>query len=90
MKKLYKYQESFGRMGDLSGVFIADEKEIAAIRDKKINFGEILGKHSDITGTMSSEYLFELSDKKDLIKLFQEHVGTVGINPLSYYEPEDE
>jgi hypothetical protein len=33
VKKLYKYDESFGRMGELSGVFVADHRDVDRLMD---------------------------------------------------------
>ena len=46
MKGLYEFYWECGRQGDLTGVFIADSESVAALLDKEIYFGEVLGKHS--------------------------------------------
>lgn len=46
--KMYRYNQDFGRMGDLSGVFIADEKDLAWFMGAEIWVDDILGKHSEI------------------------------------------
>lgn len=48
--KLWKFSEDYGRMGDVEGLFIATEEEIDKfLVGKEISFGEILGKHSEIS-----------------------------------------
>lgn len=93
MKKLYEFNWDCGRMGDLNGLFIADEADVAAIVGKEIYFGEVLGKHSEISGTLDDEDLTVKSDDQDFITKFIEIMGegTIsGYNPLDYYDPEDE
>lgn len=48
--KLWKFSEDYGRYGKVEGLFIATEEEINKfLVGKNINFGEILGKHSDVS-----------------------------------------
>ena len=54
MLYLYKYHERIGRMGDLEGIFIVDERGKACVdalmeSGIDVNFGEVLGKHSDVS-----------------------------------------
>ena len=48
--KLWKFSEDYGRMGDVEGLFIATEEEIDKfLVGREICFGEILGKHSEVS-----------------------------------------
>lgn len=48
--KLWKFSEDYGRMGNVEGLFIATEEEVDKfLISKEICFGEILGKHSDVS-----------------------------------------
>lgn len=48
--KLWKFSEDYGRCGDVEGLFIATEEEIDKfLVGKEICFGEILGKHSEVS-----------------------------------------
>ena len=49
-KGLYKYNWDFGRMGKLGGLFLAPPLEVEAAIGKNFNFGEALGKHSEVKG----------------------------------------
>lgn len=52
MKALFKMDFDCGRMGNLEGVFIADTEDVEYLVNNKISvyFGEVLGKHSEISG----------------------------------------
>ena len=61
MKKLYKFYWDCGRMGSLEGVFVAEETELKAAIGKTIDFGEALGKHSEIDGPLLDKDITEIS-----------------------------
>ena len=96
MRGIYRYTLDCRRMGDLEGVFVADERlvesamEMAA--DVGLHFGEVLGKHSEITDNGSGAYTLLSTDPRD-IETFERLNLTTGINPVGYYlnqEDEDE
>ena len=84
MRKLYSFFWDCGRMGDVEGLFIAEESEVDAAIGSEVYFGEILGKHSNIRGTLSSEDLKVISDEQDKICWLLDIVGpdVSGYNPL--------
>jgi hypothetical protein len=96
MYKLFKFEVSCGRMGDLEGIFTATQEEVDSIIGKRVYFGEVLGKHSDIflsEGNLKSEHIILLSDDQEFVTKFIEILGkgTIsGINPLDYIEESDE
>ena len=48
--KLWKFSEDYGRYGEVEGLFIATKEDIDKfLVGKDINFGEILGKHSNVS-----------------------------------------
>lgn len=48
--KLWKYSKNYHYMGKVSGLFISTEQEIDTfLVDRTVYFGEILGKHSEIS-----------------------------------------
>jgi hypothetical protein len=59
-KYLYKFHWDCGRMGDLETLFVATEDEIKDLIGRDTNFGEVLGKHSEIYGTI---------EEKDITKI---------------------
>jgi len=89
VKKLYKYQESFGRMGDLDGVFVLDQEQFNRGMGMDVNLGEVLGKHSDITATIDETTVKELTDDQEFIERAITY-GLVpsGTNPFARLEEE--
>lgn len=93
MYKLIKFTWDCGRGGDISGLFIWDEEDYNKILGKRIYFGEILGKHSEISGTIEEADLTIISEDQDLInKLLINfpNYNLCGYNPLDYYEEDNE
>lgn len=89
MKKLYEFYWDCGRMGNLQGLFVAEESEIKNIIGKEIYFGEVLGKHSDIYGILEKNNLVVKSVDQNFITKLVEIIGNntiSGYNPLNYYE----
>ncbi len=93
MKKLYEFNWDCGRQGEIDGLFIAEEKNVKQLIGKRISFGEVLGKHSDIYGELEDDDLTIKSDDQDFIKKLQEIIGhdTIsGYNPFDYYYKEED
>lgn len=92
MRKLYSFFWDCGRLGDVEGLFIAEESEVDSAIGSQVSFGEILGKHSDISGTLSSVDLKVISDEQDRIDWLLGIIGhTVsGYNPLEYVRQEED
>ena len=87
MKKgVYKLEASYGRMGDLSGIFIATDSDVKKLISSKIKvyFGEVLGKHSEVYGAMDEGDIVLLTDSKDAVKLVEKHGLSNGLNPFEY------
>ena len=91
-KKLYKFEwdKSYGL---LAGLFIEDESIVNDAIGKEVFFGEVLGKHSEVYGTLEECDLEVLvSDEKEVEELEKYNFipfGSFGYNPLEYiYEEE--
>jgi hypothetical protein len=85
MKKLYKFYWDCGRQGSVGGIFISNEKTISAALGKNCYLGEVLGKHSEIYGTLDEKDLTVLTDDQDFIEKFEKYIGkSTGHNPLNY------
>ncbi len=90
MSKLWKFYWDCGRMGSLEGLFVESQQRIDAIIGQEIYFGEVLGKHSDISGTISAED-FEAIDigEEAIDKIVAVTGATVsGYNPFEYWDEE--
>lgn len=85
MKKLYRFYWDCRREGEVVGLFAADEESVRDAVGKQVYFGEILGKHSEIYGTLNKEDLTVLTEDQDFIEKAEE-CGLLpsGYNPLEY------
>lgn len=91
MLKVYKYSQYFGRMGGLSGVFVADDTDVDKVRGKRVYLGEVLGKHSEVSATVDDKTLTAVSEDPAIIAFFGEHLdGGVGTNPVAAYLDSDD
>lgn len=86
MKKLYKFYWDCRRQGDVEGMFIADEQAIKLAMGQEVYFGEILGKHSEVYGTLEESDITEVKVSDTTIKEMEEILGSSisGYNPLNY------
>lgn len=92
MNNLYSFYVDCGRMGSLDGLFIATQEEVDKAIGKEMYFGEVLGKHSDVGGTLEAHEIKLVSDDQEkvdwLLDLLGESVS--GFNPLDYIQDSDE
>lgn len=92
MNNLYSFYVDCGRMGSLDGLFIATQEEVDKAIGKEMYFGEVLGKHSDVQGTLEAHEIKLVSDDQEkvewLLELLGENVG--GFNPLDYIQESDD
>ena len=56
MEALFKMNIDCGRMGNLESVFVAEKEDIDYMIKNKVGiyFGEVLGKHSEILGSLDN------------------------------------
>lgn len=96
MLNLYRFYVDCGRMGHLEGLFIATQGEVNRAIGKNVYFGEVLGKHSEIEGTLEAHEIELVSDDQEKVQWLLGLCGynVSGFNPLDYvsedYEEEDE
>jgi hypothetical protein len=91
-KGVYKFQVDFGRMGNIGGIFIADAADVQWVIGKKVDFGECLGKHSDVQCLIEEHQIWVLSIEQDFITKLEDVLGTgtiSGYNPFDYISRED-
>ena len=81
-RAIYKFSRFFGRAGDLSGVFVATPEEVAAIVGREVRFGEVLGKHSEVSAVMQTSDFTFVSDDETFVALFDKHDLATGTNPV--------
>lgn len=91
-KKLYTFYLDWGRMGDLEGLFIAEEQDVKNIIGKSIYFGEVLGKHSEVEDEMTEDMFEAIDIPESVIAILEEKLGTTisGYNPLDFDEEDED
>ena len=92
MNNLYSFYVDCGRMGSLDGLFIATQEEVDKAIGKEMYFGEVLGKHSDVQGTLGAHEITLVSSDQDKVEWLLGLLGTCvsGFNPLEYISQDDE
>jgi hypothetical protein len=92
MEKLWEFNWDCGRMGWLDSVFIATDDEIKNIIGKTVYFGEVLGKHSDIHGTIEEGEITLITDNQEVVNILKNKLGKTisGHNPIEYYKTNNE
>ena len=91
MKAVYKFNYEC-RGGKLTGLFIAEQNKIEYLTKNgiEINFGEVLGKHSDVDVIMDDVVIEYVTDVPSVISCIEDLGLETGINPLKYYYGEFE
>lgn len=88
-KALWNLHFSAGRSGTLHGMFVATDEEIEAAMGQHLYFGEVLGKHSDVSGPLEASDITRVTDDEAFVSKFEEYGCASGYNPLEYL-PESE
>lgn len=88
MKQLFKFDVDFGRMGEIGGVFVATQEEVDNIVGKEVDFGEALGKHSEVCFEIEAEHITKMDVSAEAIEELRSVLGDTwsGYNPIEYYE----
>jgi len=89
MKKyLWRFNFGCGRMGSLKGLFVATEKEVEDAIGQEAYFGEVLGKHSEIYGTIERDEIVKVELDSKTVEKVSKILGDTwsGYNPLHYVE----
>ena len=90
---LYSFYWDCGRMGSVEGLFLATEKEVKGAIGKEVYFGEILGKYSEIYGTLEADEITLVSDDQEKVEWLSslfEYACISGYNPLEYIQDSEE
>ena len=84
MNQLYKFYWDCGRNGEVKCVFVSTDEEIVENIGKQVYFGEILGKHSEIFGTLDEKDLEKIDLDEETINKVSAILGSTwsGHNPL--------
>ena len=89
MKAIWKLDLDFGRDGKLTGIFVAEKEDLAAIDGEVIYFGDALGKYSavKIYFDFSSDVKM-VTDSTEAVAMFEKYDMGTGYDPLAYLDPE--
>ena len=79
---LWSFYWDWGRQGDVEGLFKATKEEVEKAIGKEVYFGEILGKHSEVYGTLEEGEIKLISDNPMEVMNATES----GYNPLNYVQ----
>jgi uncharacterized protein YdcH (DUF465 family) len=90
MEAIYKMEFDCGRMGSLSGVFVADTDAMQKLIGTEVYFGEVLGKHSEIAGPIDEKDITLVTSDSDAVEMFKKHKLHSGYNPFDYVREEEE
>lgn len=92
MLGLYKFDWNCGRMGEVEGLFITSEEVVKELDGEEVYFGEILGKHSKVYGSIDKNDIKVMSKDQDLIKKLYDIFGSSisGYNPLDYIKEDED
>ena len=84
MKALFKMNFDCGRNGNLEGVFISDTDDVKYLVKNNISvyFGEVLGKHSDVSGCVDKSEITMITTDENVISVVFEHGLESGYNPF--------
>lgn len=87
---LWKFFWYCGRNGEVEGLFTATQEEIEKYIDSQVYFGEILGKHSEIYGTLEWDDIEKLDLDSETVEKVTKLLGKTwsGYNPLDYIDEE--
>ena len=77
MKRLYKFEFDFGRGYEGNGIFWSTPEQIKKVLGKTVDFGEICGKHSEVSFDLKESMFTDITDKIEELK--------VGLQPLEYF-----
>ena len=87
---IYKFHWDCGRQGSVDGCFVANDSEVEKAIGKEVYFGEILGKHSEIYGTLEKGDIGLVTTDEQVVSLFEQFELSNRYNPLEYLRDEDE
>lgn len=83
-RKIFRYDIDYGRGFCVEGMFVGTDKEIEQICKQTVHFGEICGKHSEMSVDFEPGDFSVVPATEEIISWFVENVGLTGHNPLNY------
>lgn len=89
-KAIYRWKLDCGRMGQLAGIFVAEDANVHKAAGKRWYQTDILGKHSEIEGRLEVKEFERLTDDPVFVETFARLKCATGHNPLEWVEWEGE
>lgn len=85
---LVRFHWEIKRMGDVDGMFVVEKAHLEASYGKHVEFGEILGKHSEICGPLDRDDITVVSEDQTFLRQLVAIMGCDlgGYNPLEYMQ----
>lgn len=90
MNTLYKMHIDCGRMGDLYATFVSTPEQIESLIGTEVYFGEVLGKHSDISIEIKPNHFKVVTQEQEFVNKFMEYGLESGHIPFYYIEETEE
>lgn len=86
MKALYRLNCDCGRQGSLEGIFVADTEDVEYLIKNNISvyFGEVLGKHSEISGCLDDRDIELITTEDKVVDVVEKYELSTGYNPFEY------
>jgi uncharacterized protein YdcH (DUF465 family) len=83
---LWKFHWDCRRNGQLTTLFVATEDEVKSLYGKEVNFGEVLGKHSEVSGTIEENEITKMELDSETVEKVCAILGTTwsGYNLFEY------
>lgn len=89
-KHIYRFNLDCGRMGEITSILVSTPAQIEAIAGKHVNFGEVLGKHSEIYFDVSPTQFTAVTSDELAVEMFEKFGLWTGLDPFAYVDEEEE
>ena len=87
---VYRFSHYQPRGYDVEGTFVATDEQVAAVIGKTVHFGEICGKHSDVSVVPTEKTLTLLTDDPAVVDAFVKFGFSSGHDPVAQFEDLEE
>ncbi len=88
-RSIYRFNVNVPRMGTLTGLFVALDIKVSELIGQEIDFGEALGKHSEVSIILERKHFEKVTEDVLAIEIFEAYEFQSGYNPFDYYNQEE-
>lgn len=87
MKTVYKLEKEFRRGGEIKGIFVAEDEMVNFMieEEMEVNFGEALGKHSEVIFKMDWDCITKVTDDPKVVDVIETYDLANGYDPFDHY-----